>query len=321
MKRLSALVILAAIAISAIVVTGQGINTLAQSSATRSVGLYSAYNYSRWTVPVASGPVAAASPATFTLVRGTVTLPDGRTIVPFFVNDIVNIGSGANQEAVTITAVNNCYLGAPLNSCTISGNTSNSHGQGDLVASGTFGLYEAVNDAHVNNGGVASIDGSFGGTSANIINARALFSNAGVLNGRVGVLNFSEQLIAVGTGTCTSSTTLYLESTGAATSLCTNTTATNITAIANHAGTLRNLTCTATTGGVSSSSGVVTVGLAPVATGTYADTSITATFGTGTTASDTTHSAAAALGQPIRIKVTTQGSETLAGVVCIVDIM
>jgi len=53
-----------------------------------------------------------------------------------------------------------------------------------------------------------------------------------------------------------------------------------------------------------------------VSNGTFSSTNLTATFGTATSANDTTHTANVTLGQPIQIQVTSQASETLAGVVC-----
>jgi len=67
---------------------------------------------------------------------------------------------------------------------------------------------------------------------------------------------------------------------------------------------------------VNASSGAVTVRTAPVSSGTFSGAGITGTFGTGTSISDTTHTANVTLGQPIQIQVTSQASETLAGVVC-----
>jgi len=124
------------------------------SNASKVAGVYVSANYAKWSVPISSGPVAAASPATFTLVNGSVSLPDGRQIVPFYVGEVVNVGTGATAEAVTLTAVTGCYLGAPNNTCQISGNSSNAHGQGDQVSSGSNGLGEAVNDAGRYGGGL-----------------------------------------------------------------------------------------------------------------------------------------------------------------------
>ena len=133
---------------------GLAVSTSAQNTnLSKSGGFYNAMAYSTWQARIFSGPVAAASPATLTMTYATVTLPDGRTVVPFSVGEIVNVGTGATQEAVTLTAVNNCYVGAPQGTCTISGNTSNAHGQGEVVTSGSAGILEAFYDAANNGGG------------------------------------------------------------------------------------------------------------------------------------------------------------------------
>ncbi|MBU6231667.1 hypothetical protein KGP36_03280 [Patescibacteria group bacterium] len=138
-------------------------------------GVYVSSNYANWTMTVDNPTtVAAASPATLILRQPGQVLPDGRTIYPY-VGEVVNVGSGANQEAVTLTATSGCFLNAPVDSCTITGNTSNTHGRGDVVASGTNGVGEATQDAGNNGGGLVywSNDGgivalSTGGTTTTV---------------------------------------------------------------------------------------------------------------------------------------------------------
>jgi hypothetical protein len=72
------------------------------------------------------------------------------------------------------------------------------------------------------------------------------------------------------------------------------------------AGTIKNLNVNLGTGGKSGDA--VTVEVAGVAT------AVTCTFGTGTSCSDTTHSAAVTAGQVVTIKVTTGASETAANI-------
>ncbi len=101
---------------------------------------------------------AATGTATITLQVGYITLPDARVVFPLCAGAsscggatpiIVNPG-GANQETVTPTAVSNCNL-FPVNTtfpqCQVTATFSNTHAQGEFVASGTAGLQEAVNDA------------------------------------------------------------------------------------------------------------------------------------------------------------------------------
>jgi hypothetical protein len=71
-----------------------------------------------------------------------------------------------------------------------------------------------------------------------------------------------------------------------------------------------NLRCFANAGGVNASDGVITVQKNAVAT------TITATLGTGTTASDVTHSFISAQGDRIRLAVATQAGTTLSGITC-----
>lgn len=121
--------------------------TNGQSILTHVGGVFVSKNYSYWNMVIDNPTqVVSASPATFTLRQGSYTLPDGRVQTPF-VNEIVTIGAGSVQENVTLTAVSGCYANAPYDSCTISGNTSNSHGKGELVVSSSQGIQEAVNDA------------------------------------------------------------------------------------------------------------------------------------------------------------------------------
>ncbi len=128
-------------------------NTQGQSTLTHVGGVYVSRNYSYWSMQVDNPTsVPAASPATLILRQGSFTMPDGRVMIPF-VGEIVNVGAGSIEEAVTLTAVSGCFQNAPVDSCTISGNTSNAHGRGELVTSGTNGIGEAEGDAANNGGG------------------------------------------------------------------------------------------------------------------------------------------------------------------------
>src|ERR1700722_18917140 len=111
-------------------------------------GVFVASRYADWAIPLysTSGSIAAASPATLPLAAGSVALPDGNSFVPFAVSNVVQVGSGVNAENVTITAISGMGTFAPPGSASISGNTSNTHGGGDLVQSASGGLYEACLD-------------------------------------------------------------------------------------------------------------------------------------------------------------------------------
>lgn len=114
-------------------------------------------------------------------------------------------------------------------------------------------------------------------------------------------------------GTATSSSTLGLYGLGQfSTQACTSTTVNQGQPYRSisRAGKASTLACNASHGGVSASSGVVTVLKNAVAT------SITCTFGTGTACEDNTHTDTPALGDVYSIQFTTQASEVLANVTC-----
>jgi hypothetical protein len=135
----------------------------AQSSATlpfygsRGFGKYYAPNYAYGLHPASAGGKIATGntvtgSATITLVSGTVTLPDGRVIVPYAVGVPIAIADSLN-ETVTPTAVSGCVANAPNNTCLVTASFTNLHGAGALVTSGTAGAAEAAFDAFNNAGG------------------------------------------------------------------------------------------------------------------------------------------------------------------------
>ena len=287
------------------------------SNLSKAAGRYVAGAYQGISNGVIGGPYATGT-VSIQLAHPWIETPDGRTIYPYSTSLPVTIFNSSGSETLTPSAVSNCSSNSPA-PCTITVTASNVHGQGDYVMSGTGGVYEAAFDANSNGGGNVVVDPSSSATATNVTNARALYANVGIEDEKTaatGLASPSLLLTAIGTGTGTASSTLYLLSPGAATNAFINTTATNATFVAPRTGTLRNLQCTATTGGVNASSGAVTVRTAPVSSGTFSGAGITGTFGTGTSISDTTHTANVTLGQPIQIQVTSQASETLAGVVC-----
>ena len=290
----------------------------AQSSAlSKAAGRYVAGAYQGISNSVIGGPYATGT-VNIQLAHAWIETPDGRTIYPYSTSLPVTIFNASGSETLTPSAVSNCSSNAPA-PCTITVTASNTHGQGDSVMSGTGGLYEAAFDANANGGGNVVVDPSSNATAGNVTNARALYANVGIEDEKTaaaGIAAPSVLLTAIGTGTATASSTLFLLSAGAATNALTNTTATNATFIAPRTGTLRNLSCTATSGGVNASSGAVTVRTAPVSTGTFSNSALTGTFGTSTSVADTTHTANVTLGQPIQVQVTSQAAETLAGVAC-----
>ena len=150
----------------------------------RVAGIFQASNYSNWQMQVSGGPYPAASPQTLMVVSGAITLRDGRMPTMFTVGATVNVGSGAQAESVTITAVTNMPgLGLPLNSSSLSGNTANAHGQGDKIVSNSGGLFEACSDAVslYPNGATVIIDGSCSATQAQINSARTVFPTLNIV--------------------------------------------------------------------------------------------------------------------------------------------
>lgn len=109
-------------------------------------------------------------------------------------------------------------------------------------------------------------------------------------------------------GTGTSSATLALYLLGSITTGCTGTVSNTGAFLAAHGGTFKNLYVFAGTGGVNSSSGVVTLYDNGVAT------TLTCTLGTGTSCNDTTHTPLGIAGHLYTLRFTTQASETLANI-------
>lgn len=117
----------------------------------------------------------------------------------------------------------------------------------------------------------------------------------------------SNAILAFGcNGVATSSQTLFLDGPGAASYACTNTGGTVQQEVLPSAGTLLNLRVRCQVAGKVAGSGVFTLRK------TSGDTTLTCTIGTGTTCSDTTHSATVVAGDFLNVKYTTQATETLA---------
>lgn len=107
---------------------------------------------------------------------GSVTLQGGVAVgntngVPFTpinTNAPVLVGSGSNQEKVTPSAVTNVGSAVP-GQAGFTATFANVHGVGDLVASGTCGLQEAIDFMNALGGGEVVIDSAWanaGGTTA-----------------------------------------------------------------------------------------------------------------------------------------------------------
>lgn len=257
---------------------------LAQNAASNLSSTYGNYTLT------SGSTVAAASGQTVVLNNCYVNvgaIGGGRGFFPPATNVPLQINDGTNSEIVTPSSVQtptaNTEPGGGQNAyfCSFTATFTNAHtfGPTTFITSGDGGRAEAAND----NG-----------------NGYPLTTGSGWLTGTC-------------TGTMTASQTNGLYGAGTQTVACGSTTIT-LGQPMYRAGVARNLNCTAGTGGVGSGSGVVTA--LKNHNGTNATQAITATFGTGTTASDTTHTFSFVAGDILGIQVTSAGSETLANVSC-----
>lgn len=89
--------------------------------------------------------------------------------------------------------------------------------------------------------------------------------------------------------------------------------------IVTHACTVKNLQVASSAAGLNSSDGVVTIRTAPAANGTFANSAVTCTIGTGKTCADGTHTASVSAGNMISATVATQSASTLADLLVYVD--
>jgi len=127
---------------------------------------------------------SAAGTFSITLDYGVIYTADGRQILPLSTSTPIIVGSGPNQETVTPTAVSVPSPGI-YGTTQVTAAFLNPHGQGEPVASASFGLGEAVNDAHAL-GGLVSIDGrwaAMGGATATITGQKG-WTNVTVLDQR-----------------------------------------------------------------------------------------------------------------------------------------
>lgn len=138
---------------------------------------------------------SATGAGTVTLAYGQVGLSDGTNVAPLATTAPITIGAGSNAETVTPSAVSNSTPGV-YGSATVTATFSNTHGSGDPIASGTFGLQEAINACSAAGGGVVIVDAKWaaaGGTNA-MIAAATFPSGVGLLDNRTGgggVLNYT----------------------------------------------------------------------------------------------------------------------------------
>ena len=110
----------------------------------------------------------AAGTVALQLEYGYTVTEDGILFSPLNTNAPVIFGSGANAETLTPSGVS---VGTPTiyGSPTVTAAFANTHGQGDTLSSGTYGLQEALNYASLMGGGTVILSprwATLGGTNA-----------------------------------------------------------------------------------------------------------------------------------------------------------
>lgn len=191
----------------AAVVLGLAVEPSHAQNRTQFAGRYRALDYAYGIAPgIAPLQISQGNSTTgttsITLVLPCTTAGDGTTVCPLATNAPILIGVGTSQDTVTPTALSNCANQAALyGTCTITGTINHTHGQGEIVMSGSYGVQEAINLAEatplVGNsfGGVVVVDrtwAGFGGTNSSITGA-AGFSNIVIEDTRTGVQFWSLQ--------------------------------------------------------------------------------------------------------------------------------
>lgn len=131
---------------------------------------------------VQTGNSVTGSASTVILFNASITTSDG-LFVPNTLSTYtpITIGNGSNVETITPTSVTQNADGT----VTVGGTFSNTHGQGDNVQSGTYGLAEAVKYAH-GTGGLVVVDGEWsqkGGITSTITGTLG-YTNVTIYDGR-----------------------------------------------------------------------------------------------------------------------------------------
>ena len=99
----------------------------------------------------------AGQSATYTVTVGNVVAGDGTTFAPLSTVAPVTIVNGSGVDTATPSAVS-CSTPAIIYSCSFTATFTYSHGNGDIVRSGTYGLQETLNLISSQGGGRAAID-------------------------------------------------------------------------------------------------------------------------------------------------------------------
>ena len=140
---------------------------------------------------VSQGSQAAGAAGTLTVGAGFTQLSDGTIVWPLNANAPITIGIGAGADLITPTSTAG-GMNSTQDAVTVTLTATHAHGAGDRIASGTFGLQEALNFASLMGGGQVIVSGKWntlaGGTAAAsaIIAAATVPSGVSVWDNRTG---------------------------------------------------------------------------------------------------------------------------------------
>ena len=164
---------------------------------------YDSVLYTTYQARIVTGNSATGA-QTITLSAGSITLPNGRRVVPFSTSVPLTIeAGGAAPEVVTPSAVSGCYIGAASGVCTITATFSNVHGQGALVTTGDAGYAEAVLDAATNGGGAVYFTFDTGNLTLATGAATTTFAQTNFFPINAIILGVSGRVQTTITGACT----------------------------------------------------------------------------------------------------------------------
>lgn len=212
----------AVITLSGVAFGQGGQNLITSFGGVRNAADY-AYGLANVTAPALQingmGGNGSTGTSSITLVTGCTALSSGAFLCPLSTTTPIIVGTGANAETVTPTAVSGCTQpGQSIGSCVVTASFANLHGPAERVTSGTVGLQEAIN-ASVGSGGTVAITGGWttmGGTNA-IITAATGYSNVAINDTRTGFRWYSWQpstLTSLAVPTTLTGTTAVFSGTG-----------------------------------------------------------------------------------------------------------
>lgn len=135
---------------------------------------------------VYTGNTATGAGNTITVTAGQFVTADGVTVLPFSTTAPITIGTGAQAETVTPTAVSNVTPGQ-AGTCVITANFTKIHYAGEPITSATVGMAEAVNHVHSKGGGLVAFDAAWvaaGGATSQFAGKTYSFTDTTLLDWR-----------------------------------------------------------------------------------------------------------------------------------------